>query len=46
MIKYHLKCGTGHEFEAWFASSAAYEMQEAEGQRVTLPAGGSLTDPV
>jgi hypothetical protein len=34
MIKYRLKCGTGHEFEAWFASSAAYEMQEAEGQLV------------
>ena len=32
MIKYRLKCGTGHEFEAWFASSAAYEMQEAGSQ--------------
>lgn len=32
MIKYRLKCGEGHEFEAWFASSTAYETQEAEGR--------------
>ncbi len=31
MIKYRLKCGDGHEFDAWFASSAAYEHQESEG---------------
>lgn len=31
MIKYRLRCGDGHEFDAWFASSAAYENQEAEG---------------
>lgn len=32
MIRYRLKCGDGHEFEAWFASSSAYETQEAEGR--------------
>ncbi len=31
MIRYRLRCGNGHEFEAWFASSTAYETQEAEG---------------
>jgi hypothetical protein len=25
MIKYSLKCARGHEFEAWFQSSEAYE---------------------
>jgi hypothetical protein len=32
MIRYRLKCGDGHEFEAWFASSSAYETQESEGR--------------
>jgi hypothetical protein len=27
MIKYALVCDTGHEFESWFADSAAYEKQ-------------------
>ncbi len=31
MIRYALKCSTGHEFEAWFRSSAAYDEQEARG---------------
>lgn len=31
MIRYRLACRDGHEFEAWFASSAAYDRQEAEG---------------
>ena len=31
MIRYRLACGKGHEFDAWFASSTAYEAQEAEG---------------
>ena len=31
MIRYVLKCGAGHEFEAWFASSAAFESQEQDG---------------
>jgi hypothetical protein len=28
MICYRLRCKKGHEFEAWFASSAAYDRQE------------------
>ena len=28
MILYRLKCKKGHEFEAWFASSAAFDKQE------------------
>ena len=31
MIRYNLKCATGHEFEAWFRSSAAYDKQRAAG---------------
>ncbi|VXC59239.1 conserved hypothetical protein [Sphingomonas sp. T1] len=32
MIVFDLKCGTGHVFEAWFGSSAAYEAQRAARQ--------------
>ena len=31
MIKYDLRCGAGHGFEAWFQSGAAYEEQAADG---------------
>jgi hypothetical protein len=31
VIVFDLKCGTGHVFEAWFGSSAAYEDQRAGG---------------
>ena len=31
MIKFTLKCSKGHEFEAWFASSAEYERQLGAG---------------
>ncbi|MBX9813597.1 MAG: DUF1178 family protein [Sphingomonas sp.] len=31
MIVFDLCCAEGHKFEAWFASSAAYESQRAEG---------------
>jgi hypothetical protein len=31
MILYRLKCKKGHEFEAWFASSAAFDKQEKAG---------------
>jgi hypothetical protein len=31
MILYRLKCKKGHEFEAWFASSAAFDAQEKRG---------------
>ncbi len=32
MIVFDLKCGGGHVFEAWFASSGAYEDQRGAGQ--------------
>ncbi len=32
MIRYNLKCASGHEFEAWFRSSAAYDEQREAGQ--------------
>ena len=32
MILYRLKCKKGHEFQAWFASSAAFDTQEKRGQ--------------
>lgn len=31
MIVFDLRCGGGHVFEAWFASSAAWEEQRAAG---------------
>ncbi len=31
MISYQLKCSSGHEFEAWFLSSGAYDEQRAAG---------------
>ena len=30
MIVYNMKCGEGHAFEEWFASSAEYEAKAAE----------------
>jgi hypothetical protein len=32
MIRYRLKCDKRHEFEAWFASSAAFDRQAKRGQ--------------
>ena len=40
MIKYALVCEQRHEFESWFANSAAYDKQAKRGL-VTLPACGS-----
>lgn len=31
MIRYALKCRSGHSFEAWFRDSAAYDAQRAQG---------------
>ncbi len=31
MINFTLRCGKGHEFEAWFGSSAEYDRQLAAG---------------
>jgi hypothetical protein len=40
MIKYTLVCEQRHEFESWFASSAAYDKQEKRGL-VSCPECGS-----
>ncbi|WP_294234498.1 DUF1178 family protein [uncultured Sphingomonas sp.] len=39
MIVFDLRCATGHVFEAWFASSAAYAEQR-EGGQVECPLCG------
>lgn len=39
MIKYRLRCACTHEFEAWFRSSATYEVQ-AQDQQICCPACG------
>ena len=31
MIQYSLRCERGHQFEAWFKSSAAFDEQQARG---------------
>lgn len=36
MIKYRLRCAQGHEFEAWFPSSASYDAQ-AQSQQICCP---------
>ena len=32
MIRYRLQCQSGHEFEAWFRSSAGYDRQARRGE--------------
>ena len=34
MIRYQLKCGQDHEFEAWFLNGATYDSQQASGDVV------------
>jgi hypothetical protein len=41
VIVYNLRCKTGHEFEAWFRSSADYDGQAATG-RLLCPVCNSL----
>lgn len=41
MIVFDLKCGGGHAFEAWFASSTAFDEQRAVGRVVCPYCGGS-----
>jgi hypothetical protein len=41
MILYALRCDRDHEFEAWFASSAAYDRAAAAGANA-CPACGSI----
>jgi len=40
MILYRLKCRKGHEFEAWFANSGAFDAQAERGQ-LACPSCGS-----
>ena len=40
MIKYALVCESGHDFESWFADSAAYDKQ-AKRKLVSCPVCGS-----
>ena len=40
MIKYRLNCRHGHDFEAWFAGSDAFDAQSRKAQ-VVCPACGS-----
>ncbi|MGD9868824.1 MAG: DUF1178 family protein [Hyphomicrobiales bacterium] len=40
MIRYALRCKDGHQFEAWFQNSAAFDRQAARGQ-VSCPQCGS-----
>lgn len=40
MIKYDLKCGKGHSFEAWFRNSGSYDEQAAAGE-LSCPLCGS-----
>lgn len=41
MIRYALKCDQNHEFEAWFASSAAYDALAKAGQVTCAVCGAS-----
>lgn len=36
MIKYCMQCANDHEFEAWFASGASYDVQAA-GNQIACP---------
>lgn len=41
MIKYALRCKDGHQFEAWFASSAAYDKLATAGQVLCTNCGSA-----
>jgi hypothetical protein len=41
VIVFDLRCATGHVFEAWFGSSAAYEEQRAAGM-IACPMCGAI----
>jgi hypothetical protein len=41
MIRYALACAKGHEFESWFANSAAFDKQKKRGL-VSCPVCGSI----
>ena len=39
MIRYRLQCKNGHEFEAWFKNSSAYDRQIKSGQLTCAECG-------
>lgn len=44
MIVFDLKCGNGHVFEAWFASSEGFARQRSDGQLVCAVCGDTQVD--
>lgn len=40
MIRFALRCAAGHDFEAWFASSATFEAQREAGEIACPVCGG------
>lgn len=44
MIRYDLKCADGHVFEAWFASSAAFDEQAERGLIACAVCGSSKVE--
>lgn len=44
MIVYDLQCEHGHRFEAWFASSASFDEQKADGKLVCPHCGSSKVE--
>lgn len=40
MIRYSLKCGAGHDFDSWFASSDAFDTLKAAGHLACAVCGG------
>ncbi|MGB0382074.1 MAG: DUF1178 family protein [Alphaproteobacteria bacterium] len=44
MIKFTLSCDDGHEFEAWFSSSDAYEQQRQDGLLLCAQCGSQQVD--
>jgi len=44
MIRYTLRCDREHEFEAWFASSAAYDAAAAAGENICVVCGSTKVE--
>lgn len=44
MIKYRLGCRNGHEFEAWFQNSAAFETLQSKGEVQCAACGTEAVD--
>ena len=44
MIRFQLRCGNRHEFEAWFPSNAGFEDQKARGLLSCAVCGDTSVD--